>query len=226
MLKVAKNFEPKKSFLLSFGEVNADSVADESLSRTAVQSTSQPKEKTDTKSRKKKIPSSSEPKTYIYVNQSLDAFKQTEEVRRNLKPPLSKSDEDELADSDKQLSATDEIEATNVIDEILTEINTKDTTTLVFIAPSMSKSLPDKFSNKIDSLVPRMVVDALEESLCLEFVSAFVKLEIGGVCLPMMDRRGMPTWDGTEGYTYPMLCGIFWVSLVAISANANLSPNV
>nr|GEV79453.1 ribonuclease H-like domain-containing protein [Tanacetum cinerariifolium] len=30
------------------------------------------------------------------------------------------------------------------------------------------------------------------------------QLDHTGVRLPMMDRRGTPTWDGTEGYAYPM----------------------
>ncbi|GJR39955.1 hypothetical protein Tco_1215639 [Tanacetum coccineum] len=120
----------------------------------------------------------------------------------------------------------DEIVADNVIDEILTEINIEDSTTLVFTAPStevpsvsdskpthvfpikdiqalitralwkkkniprekpanvqslatmqrrmdflvphvhnLGKSFPDKFADKMDSVVPRMVADALEKRL-------------------------------------------------------------
>ncbi|GJR16343.1 hypothetical protein Tco_0798995 [Tanacetum coccineum] len=208
MLKVAKISEPEKSLLLSSREVNSNSVADKSLSRTAVQST--------TKEAVVETKHVEESGATADIIESLDASKPAEVVRSLPKTAAIEKDaesdlesgfddefmsisgdEDELADSDKELSAADEIEATNVFDEILTEINTKDTTTLVFIAPStrfkkikifsalgsdplvhlprridfltthvynLGKSLPDKFDNKIDSVVPRMVVDALEES--------------------------------------------------------------
>ncbi|GJR55697.1 hypothetical protein Tco_1406218 [Tanacetum coccineum] len=69
MLKVAKlsTIEPEKTLLLSSGEGNADSTADKSLFETVVQSTTQPKAPTDKKSKKKKIPSSSEPKISHYI---------------------------------------------------------------------------------------------------------------------------------------------------------------
>ncbi|GKA26600.1 hypothetical protein Tco_0712709 [Tanacetum coccineum] len=87
------------------GEVNAHRAADKSLSRTAVQSSTQSKAPTNKKLRKKKIPSSSKPKTSTYVRhpkqkkpvaetqhteeswatadiiESLDASKPAEEVR-------------------------------------------------------------------------------------------------------------------------------------------------
>ncbi|GKB45420.1 hypothetical protein Tco_0896173 [Tanacetum coccineum] len=230
MLKVAKISEPKKSLLLSSREVNSNSAADKSLSKTAVQST--------TKEAVVETKHAEESGATADIIESLDGSKPAEEVRSLPKTTaiekdaesdlesrfddeimLISGDEDELANSDKELSAADEIEATNVFDEILTEINTKDTTTLVFIAPStrkkkniphekpanvqalatmqrfkkiqissalgsdplvhlprrmdflaahvynLGKSLPDKFANKIDSVIPRMVVDALEERL-------------------------------------------------------------
>nr|GEV37717.1 hypothetical protein [Tanacetum cinerariifolium] len=44
-------------------------------------------------------------------------------------------DDDDLADSNKELSAADEIEVDDVIDEILNEINTEDTTTIFSTTP-------------------------------------------------------------------------------------------
>nr|GEV38097.1 putative reverse transcriptase domain-containing protein [Tanacetum cinerariifolium] len=64
MLKVAKiSQQPEKTLILPFRGVNADSTNDKSLFETAVQHGAQPKAPTGKKSRKKKIPSSSEPKT-------------------------------------------------------------------------------------------------------------------------------------------------------------------
>nr|GEV00354.1 hypothetical protein [Tanacetum cinerariifolium] len=71
MLKVAKKFEqPKKPLILPSREVNADTTADKSLSEIAVQHGAQPKELTDKKSQKMKIPSSSEAKTSNIVRES------------------------------------------------------------------------------------------------------------------------------------------------------------
>ncbi|GKB01631.1 hypothetical protein Tco_0829675 [Tanacetum coccineum] len=63
MLKVAKlSKEPDESLILSSKEVNAKATADKSQSRTNVQHLSQPIAPTAKKSKKKKIPSSTEPK--------------------------------------------------------------------------------------------------------------------------------------------------------------------
>ncbi|GJU03676.1 hypothetical protein Tco_1114014 [Tanacetum coccineum] len=63
MLKVAKlSKEPDESLILSSKEVNAKATADKSQSGTNVQHLSQPKAPTAKKSKKKKIPSSTQPK--------------------------------------------------------------------------------------------------------------------------------------------------------------------
>ncbi|GJZ74074.1 hypothetical protein Tco_0638220 [Tanacetum coccineum] len=64
MLKVAKlSEEPEQSLLPPSGEVNADDTADKSLSRASVQPVTQSKATTDLKTKKKKIPPSSKPKS-------------------------------------------------------------------------------------------------------------------------------------------------------------------
>ncbi|GKE97120.1 hypothetical protein Tco_1581975 [Tanacetum coccineum] len=71
MLKVAKILnESKQSLILPSEEVNADDATDKSLSGTNVQLVTQPKAKTDKKSRKKKIPSSTQPKTSQVIRES------------------------------------------------------------------------------------------------------------------------------------------------------------
>ncbi|GJZ76661.1 hypothetical protein Tco_0641333, partial [Tanacetum coccineum] len=55
--------EPIKSLIPPSGEVNADDSADKSSSETSVQPVTQPKAPTDKKPRKKKIPSSTKPKS-------------------------------------------------------------------------------------------------------------------------------------------------------------------
>ncbi|GJS71013.1 hypothetical protein Tco_0703854 [Tanacetum coccineum] len=63
MLKVAKlSEEPEQSLLPPSGEVNAEESADKSQSGTNVQPLSQPKAPTAMKSKKQKIPSSTQPK--------------------------------------------------------------------------------------------------------------------------------------------------------------------
>ncbi|GJT39131.1 retrovirus-related pol polyprotein from transposon TNT 1-94 [Tanacetum coccineum] len=72
MLKVAKlsSTEPGKTLLLSSREVNTGSTIDKSYSGIAVQSATQSKAPTDKRSKKKKIPSSSEPKTSTFFKRS------------------------------------------------------------------------------------------------------------------------------------------------------------
>ncbi|GKC17881.1 hypothetical protein Tco_1014663 [Tanacetum coccineum] len=63
MLKVAKlSKDPNESLILPSREVNAEATANKSQSRTNVQPLSQPKAPTAKKSKKKKIPSSTQPK--------------------------------------------------------------------------------------------------------------------------------------------------------------------
>ncbi|GJZ82555.1 hypothetical protein Tco_0647728 [Tanacetum coccineum] len=64
MLKVAKKFEESEQSLLPPSkEVNADDIADKSLSRAFVQPVTESKATTDLKTKKKKIPPSSKPKS-------------------------------------------------------------------------------------------------------------------------------------------------------------------
>nr|GEX74834.1 hypothetical protein [Tanacetum cinerariifolium] len=68
MLKVAKLFqEPKQTLIPPSGEVNADDSADKSLSRNSVQPITLPNAPTDLKSKKKRIPPSSKPKSLYKV---------------------------------------------------------------------------------------------------------------------------------------------------------------
>ncbi|GJV93573.1 hypothetical protein Tco_1541386 [Tanacetum coccineum] len=71
MVKVAKlSIEPQKTLILSSEEVNSDDTTDKSLSGTAMQSVVQPKAPTGKKFKKKKIASSSDPKTLHRVSKS------------------------------------------------------------------------------------------------------------------------------------------------------------
>nr|GEW83549.1 retrovirus-related Pol polyprotein from transposon TNT 1-94 [Tanacetum cinerariifolium] len=64
MLKVAKlSEEPEQSLLPPSGEVNADDTTNKSLSRASIQPVIQSKATTDLKTKKKKIPPSSKPKS-------------------------------------------------------------------------------------------------------------------------------------------------------------------
>ena len=64
MLQVAKlSDQPEQPLIPSSEEVNADVSSDKSLSKTSVQSDTQPKAKTDLKAKKKLNPAFSQPKS-------------------------------------------------------------------------------------------------------------------------------------------------------------------
>ncbi|GKA92014.1 hypothetical protein Tco_0813939, partial [Tanacetum coccineum] len=69
---------PMQSLIPSSREVNVNDSADKSLSRTNVQPVTQPKEKDDKKSKKKKILSFSEPKTFNVVRKKTPMKQVTE----------------------------------------------------------------------------------------------------------------------------------------------------
>ncbi|GJS11321.1 retrovirus-related pol polyprotein from transposon TNT 1-94 [Tanacetum coccineum] len=84
MLKVTNiSIDPKQTLILPPKEVNASNTTDKSLFGTTMQPGYQPKASTDKRSKKKKIPSSSEPKT---SKNSLEASESAEELRNQSKP--------------------------------------------------------------------------------------------------------------------------------------------
>ncbi|GJU39966.1 hypothetical protein Tco_1192923, partial [Tanacetum coccineum] len=79
MLKVAKLYqEPEQSLISPSGEVNVDDTADKSLSRASKQPVTQPKTPTDLKTKKKRILSSSQPKSPYKVRVILPKKQVTE----------------------------------------------------------------------------------------------------------------------------------------------------
>nr|GEV11879.1 hypothetical protein [Tanacetum cinerariifolium] len=79
MLKVAKLFqEPEQSFIPPSREVNANDIADKSLSKASMQPVTQLKAPTDLKTKKKKIPPSSKPKSQYKVRVILPKKQVTE----------------------------------------------------------------------------------------------------------------------------------------------------
>ncbi|GKB65831.1 hypothetical protein Tco_0927243 [Tanacetum coccineum] len=85
MLKVAKlSEEPEQSLLPPSGEVNADDTADKSLSRASVQPVIQSKTTTDLKTKKKKIPPSSIPKSPYKVRVILSKKQATANATKSL----------------------------------------------------------------------------------------------------------------------------------------------
>nr|GEX43426.1 hypothetical protein [Tanacetum cinerariifolium] len=69
---------------------------------------------------------------------------------------ISGDDDEEFGDSKNELYVVDEIVADNVIDELISKANTKDTHTIVFVASAqevsnVAKSLPDQFTKKMNS---------------------------------------------------------------------------
>ncbi|GJT67371.1 hypothetical protein Tco_1018851 [Tanacetum coccineum] len=138
MLKVPKiSNEPKQSLILPSEEVNVDDTIDKSLSGTNVQPVTQPKAKTDTKLRKKKIPSSTKSKTLKIIResspptqvadtqyaeepvatanatQSLDASGSVEELRNQSKPVDAKEVQENIVEQTKNIVEEEHDEATD-----------------------------------------------------------------------------------------------------------------
>ncbi|GJR20370.1 hypothetical protein Tco_0968897 [Tanacetum coccineum] len=157
MLQVAKlsTKAPEKTLLLSFWKVNTDNTADKSLSDTVVQCFKFKKQVT-------KPQHVEEPMATADIPKSLDASESPEEVANQPSTAATKNehetkatenvveekmdtdveitfmgdDDEELGDSDNELSVANEVVGGNVIDEILTEVNTEDTTIIVFATPN------------------------------------------------------------------------------------------
>ncbi|GJT17055.1 hypothetical protein Tco_0875761 [Tanacetum coccineum] len=146
MLKVAKlsTTELEKSLLVSFEEMNTDSTADKSLSRTAMQCSGQKKTVTETQH-------AEEPVATVDTTQSLEASESAEEVANQPKPTTINAkevdsdldsmpdyeimsisgDDDDEASSDRELFVVNEVDANNLINKVVTEINTEDTTKII-----------------------------------------------------------------------------------------------
>ncbi|GJU15135.1 hypothetical protein Tco_1143101 [Tanacetum coccineum] len=183
MLKVAKlsTTELEKSLLVSFEEMNTDSTADKSLSRTAMQSATQSKAPTN---KKKKIISSSKPNTSTYVRcsgqkktvtetqhaeepvatvdttQSLEASESAEEVANQPKPTTAKKDLQHPAHGSQTLKVPDLHSASRVTEsqnkknpKVLTFEGTK-SSPLVFLGHRTSDpSLYYKFTFSTNHLM-------------------------------------------------------------------------
>ncbi|GJZ49574.1 hypothetical protein Tco_0603764 [Tanacetum coccineum] len=124
-----------------------------------------------------------EPVATANTTKGIDAYELAEEVMKEANSDLESlpddeimsisRDDDEEADSDRELYVADELVADNVIDEILTEINKEVTTKIVFAASNTKekKNIPRvkppyvQAFGAMRSYVPRLVFDALEQQL-------------------------------------------------------------
>nr|GEV36551.1 hypothetical protein [Tanacetum cinerariifolium] len=110
MLKVAKlSQEPEQSLISPFGEVNDDDTADKSLSRAFEQPVTQLKAPTDLKTKKKKIPSSSRPKSpykfRVILPKKQVVETQDTEVTMSVADAIKSLDAFELAEARKLASS-------------------------------------------------------------------------------------------------------------------------
>ncbi|GJU64091.1 putative reverse transcriptase domain-containing protein [Tanacetum coccineum] len=190
MLKVAKLFqEPEQSLILSSEKVISDDCANKSLFETTMQPITQPKAPTDQKLKKKKIPSSSKPKSsscqgaselvedQVNQPQTIDAKKIMDEYDQknkaaqevpesSFKPydkeidqTLKKADSDET-DSGLQSMPDDDI-------ALLPDFKTEDSDneelrTLNTKADQLEFSISKKVTDDIQSSVPLIFADALK----------------------------------------------------------------
>ncbi|GKA35237.1 hypothetical protein Tco_0721728 [Tanacetum coccineum] len=126
MRRVAKL--PEQPLVLPYEEVNVEGTDDKSSSGTAVHPVSQPKAKTNKKLRKKKIPSSSEPKVSKTVrsleasksvedqenqSQTVDTTKDQETIVKEAEHTKEKNDEEEFVDSGLQSMGDVALESLN-----------------------------------------------------------------------------------------------------------------
>ncbi|GJZ05368.1 hypothetical protein Tco_0538643 [Tanacetum coccineum] len=199
MLKVVNiSIEHEQPLILSSEKVNANNINDKSLYGTAVQSVEQPKAPTGRKPKKKKILSSSKPKNSHYVRRS--KTKETVLILimlRNQWPPLTplrideadsdlelmpddeimsiSRDDNEEANSDQELSTTDDLiakavwEKKNIPRVKILNIQALKTDFLTAQVHNVSKNLPTQLTNKFDSsdsTIPRIALtNAVRETL-------------------------------------------------------------
>ncbi|GJV15599.1 hypothetical protein Tco_1360922 [Tanacetum coccineum] len=113
MLKVPNiSIKPEQNLILPTKEVNVGNTIDKSLSETTVHPISQPKASTDQKLRKKKISSSSKPKTSKNVRQS--------------KPKKTVVDTQHVEESVATVDATKSLEASKSVEELRNQPKTAD----------------------------------------------------------------------------------------------------
>nr|GEX37106.1 leucine-rich repeat-containing protein [Tanacetum cinerariifolium] len=179
MRKVAQlSKDPKKSLILPYKEVNYEDTVDKSSSRTAVHPVYQPKVKTDKRLRKKKIPSSFEPKALniviIQTSKTPAADTQLAEETKAPADATQKSQPDHWESVSKE-GTTDNLHETSAggghgtlhasadvpaqsdslghLQEELRTLNTK------------VNQLESKVTDNIQTSVPSLIVDALKAHL-------------------------------------------------------------
>ncbi|GJT57812.1 hypothetical protein Tco_0992866 [Tanacetum coccineum] len=140
MLKVAKlSEESEQSLLPPSGEVNADDTADKSLSRASVQPVTQSKATTDLKTKKKRIPPSSKPKSPYKVRVILPK-KQVAETQHADVANATKSLASESADEKGNQPST--VEAKKVLDQNIDEEKDDEFVNMKKVDEETSKETP------------------------------------------------------------------------------------
>nr|GEU43242.1 hypothetical protein [Tanacetum cinerariifolium] len=109
--------EPGKTLLLSSREVNTCSTIDKSLSRINMQSATQSKAPTDKRSKKKKIPSSFEPKTSTFVRRSKP--KKTVAETQRAEEPMATTDTTKGLDASESTEEEHETKVDENIEDLL-----------------------------------------------------------------------------------------------------------
>nr|GEV79713.1 hypothetical protein [Tanacetum cinerariifolium] len=135
MRKVAKLSETPKSLILYHMEVNGDKASDKSLSGTTIESLSYPKAKLDKKTKNKRNPASSQPKSSTLVTQRRTKSTIAEtQLAKDLVATTACNDDE--AKSDKETSLADKVLADTLLNEIMVEANTGVSCDLVSNAPT------------------------------------------------------------------------------------------
>ncbi|GJT07305.1 hypothetical protein Tco_0841767 [Tanacetum coccineum] len=152
-IQVAKLLtEPEETLILSSGKVNADDIADKSLSRTTLQPVTQSKAPTYKKSKRKKIPSSSKPKTSNIVRES-SSKKQVVDTQ-----PV----EEIMATADTTLS----LDASESIEEQGNQLKPVDATKRIrLVVDAFEERIPKLLSDTLKNILPQIIKDSVKQAL-------------------------------------------------------------
>ncbi|GKA58973.1 hypothetical protein Tco_0758286 [Tanacetum coccineum] len=193
MLKVAKLFqEPEQSLILSSEKVITDDCANKSLFKTTMQPITQPKAPTDQKLKKKKIPSSSKPKSLpcqgaselvedqVNQPQTIDAEKVTVfKYKGHCKQPLSNFSrrecfephdkeidptlkKDDSDETDSGLQSMPDDDIASLLDFKTEDSGNEELRTLNTKADQLEFNISKKVTDDIQSSVPLIFADALK----------------------------------------------------------------
>nr|GEU47873.1 retrovirus-related Pol polyprotein from transposon TNT 1-94 [Tanacetum cinerariifolium] len=195
MLQVAKlsTKEPEKTLILSSDDVNANNTVDKSLSKTETFAKTQHAEEP--------VATGDTTKCLYASESTMEAVKSDVEYMLDDEILSISRDDNYKDDTDRELFVADEVVADNILDKIIIQVNKEDTHTNIFAATCI-ESLPEKFGDRMDLVVPKMVATALKErmpELLFDTLKNILPQLLTNSLVKIMDSTTPSTNVATEG---------------------------